>query len=343
MARPRSSVVLLSALMAAASVVASSAAAPPAVPPAASAALKESRRFASWRVLDADVFFLIAGEGGRLAALTDEGGAVTPVRFEGGTWTTIALPASAAARVGKSALGIYFGRDNRPRLMGHRAEGDRRKMVYLRHRDGVWQDQRGEIGALAGDDAILYGVLGEEDPEVVCKVGSICLLKSRKGWKQLPNAVPETAVIRVFDGNAYALTAEGVLVATDAGFVPYGPRAPWRSEVTGFSVAPGGVVTVAEPAADVLHVLDRRDATWRTERSPVDGPRDVAGPAGARWVGGDGGLAHEEDGTFVRPAGVVRPVVRVLPTATGCVVAGKEGVVVVGPRDAARPDAPPRR
>jgi len=89
--------------------------------------------------------------------------------------------------------------------MGHRKAGDPR-MVYLRFRDGAWKEERSEIGALAGDSSELFGVLGEVDPEVVCKVGGICLVKSRQGWKEVNATIPPSAVVRVFHGKGWALT-----------------------------------------------------------------------------------------------------------------------------------------
>ncbi len=305
-------------------------AAPPAavVPPAASD-LRASQRFAAQRTLEARVHFLVAGERGRLAVLADEGGVVVPHRFEDGAWQRLTIPPRWQVTTGQSSLGVYFGRDNRPRLMGHRTDGGGPRLVYLRHRDGAWQDQRSEVGALATDDAILHGVLGEEDPEVVCKVGNICLLKSRRGWTEVKNTVPPTAVVRIFAGVAYALTGEGVLVARGAAFERLGPAAPWTSEATGFAVAADGTITVVEPGADAVHTLPGGTAGWRTEPSPVKGPRDVAGAAGDRWIAGEGGLAHEEDGAFARVGDGSWSFVRVLLAGSGVVAGGASGVVRV--------------
>ncbi len=293
--------------------------------------LPVSSRFVAERSLEANVLFLEAGAGDRLAVLADAAGVVTPHRFENGSWQVLPLPASARSAVGQSSLGIFFGRDNRPRLMGYRSEGASRRMVYLRHRDGVWQDQRSEIGALASDASVLFGVLGDADPEVVCKVGGICLLKSRRGWKELANTLPETAVVRTFAGTGYALTADGVFAAGDTSFARVGPPPPWRSEATGFFVGAGGTVLVVEPGADAIHTLEGPTAAWRTESSPVAAPRDILGPPGDRWIGGDGGLAHEEGGAFTRVGDPVWRIARIVSSSRGTVAAGPSGVVVVRP------------
>lgn len=290
-----------------------------------------SDRFVAERTLDAHVIFLEAGLDGRLAVLADDGGLVVPHRFEKGSWEALPLPARWRSTVDTSSLGIFFGRDHRPRLMGHRTEAGERRMVYLRHKDGSWQDQRVELGALGGDTSVLFGALGDADPEVVCRVGSICLLKSRQGWKEVKNTLPETAVVRTQRGEGWALTAEGLLVAREGVFTRVGPPAPWRSEATGFWVDAGGVATVAEPGADALHVLDGPAAAWRTERSPIPGPRDVLGPPGDRWVAGDGGLVHEEGGSFARVGDPAWKLARVIPAERGVVAGGASGVVVARP------------
>lgn len=305
----------------------------PGSPPAA---LEPSTRFAAERVLDAKVVFLAAGVGDRLAVLADDGGAIVPHRFEAGRWQALPLPATATCAVGSSSLGMFFGRDNRPRLMGSRDVGGARRMVYLRHKDGAWRDERGEIGSLAGDGSVLFGVLGEDDPEIVCRVGGICLRKSRAGWKELANVLPESAVVRAFGGLGYAVVTDGVLVARDAGFARVGPPAAWSSQPTGFWVGADGAIAVVEPAADALHVLAAGAQAWVTERSPVREPNDVMGPVGDRWIAGVGGLVHHEEGRWARVGDAAWSLRRVVPTAGGVVAAGPSGVVRARPADPVR-------
>lgn len=249
------------------------------------------------RIFEQPVRFLITGEDGRLAVLALEEGKIVPHRFEAGRWSRLDLP--EAHRAGpEDTLGIYFGRDNRPRLMGYRAGA--KKMVYLRFRDGKWQEQRSEIGALAADDAHLFGVLGEADPEVVCRVDKLCLIKSRKGWQEVKPDVPVDAVVRAFHGRGYALTEKALLVAGAKGFEPVGPSGPWSTRPTGFWIAPDGACVVVEPDRALVHELAPGAAAWRTERSPIAGPRDVVGPASARTLVGDGGVARGAGGKYAR-------------------------------------------
>ena len=309
-----------------------SASAPASAPAPALASASASPLPSSYRVerlLDAHVTFLITGEDGRIAVLADEGGVVTPHRFERGAWQALPLPEAQKVTSADASLGIYFGRDNRPRLMGHRSTGGGRRMVYLRYKDGSWQDQRAEIGQLAGEASQLYGVLGEADPEVVCKLGGICLLKSRKGWKELVNTIPADAVVRVFAGKGYALTSEGVFRAEDAGFSRVGPPASWKSPATGFWVGDDGAVAVAEPFAHAIHRLERGASVWQVDRSPIDGPRDVSGPTSDRWICGDGGLAHGDGVAFERALGAGVHLSRWLDTQAGGLAGGPSGVFAV--------------
>ncbi len=292
-------------------------------------ALRQDERVRIELLLSAQVYFLSIGAGGRIAALADEGGRVAAHRFERGTWQSLALPAAERTSPSESVFGIYFGRDNRLRLMGHRASGAGRRMVYLRHHDGVWQDQRGEVGALASDSSQLYGVLGEADPEVVCKLGGICLVKSRKGWKELANTIPPTAVVRVFGGKGWALTAEGVFRADDGGFTRVGPPASWKGEVTGFWIGDDGAMAVAEPAANAIHRLDAGAATWKSEPAPIDGPRDVSGPPDDRWVCGDGGLVHGNGRAYFRVGAPTMHLSRWIAVGDGGFSGGPSGVFAV--------------
>ncbi len=277
-------------------------------------------------LLDARVSFLGHGEDGRLAVLADEDGAVVPYRFEAGRWQRLALPRALPLRTATSALGLYFGRDDRPRLMGYHLTEQGTRLVYLRYRDGAWQHQRREVGALGRNDAALFGELGSDDPEIVCRDGGECLLKSRKGWTVYRTAPPKTAIARAFSGRAYALTAEGLHRGEAQAFVRLGEPAPWRSPATGFWVGPTGEAVVVEPAANALHFLDPKTGTWRTEPSPVAGPRDVVGPADARLVVGDEGLVALSNGSATRIGAPSLRLTRVLSLGVYAITAGPSGV-----------------
>jgi hypothetical protein len=275
------------------------------------------------RLFEQPVRFLITGEDGRLAVLAIEEGKIVPHRFESGKWSRLELPEAHRA-VADDEIGIYFGRDNRPRLMGYRAAA--KKMVYLRHRDGKWQEQRSEIGALAAEDAHLFGVLGEADPEVVCRVGTLCLIKSRKGWQEVKPEIPASAVVRAFHGRGYALSEKALMVAGAKGFEQVGPAGPWTTRPTGFWIAPDGGCVVVEPERSLVHELDAGATAWRTERSPIVGPRDVVGPASARTIVGDGGIARGASGKYTRVGDRGLRESRAIQVGDQVVVGGASGV-----------------
>lgn len=288
-----------------------------------------SKRFTAKRIFEKPIEFLITGEKGRLAVLTRDGSATLPHRFEAGKWEALPLPAAHSAAEA-STLGIYFGRDNRPRLMGFSGSAESARMVYLRYKDGAWQDQRSELGGVAADTAALFGVLGEADPEVVCKVGmTTCLLKSRKGWKDAKSSLTPAAVIRAFEGKGYALTSDGVYRADDAGFTRVGPAAPWKTPATGFWVGSGEKVAVVEPQTNSLHVFN--GDVWQSERAPIDGPRDIAGPAGDRWVAGKAGLTYIGAEGPTRVGDEALDLSRVILVAGAAYAGGRSGVLVASP------------
>ena len=298
-------------------------------PPTARPVLAASEYHAAERLLDARVVFVARGEEGRLAVLADEAGIVAPWRFEKGTWDKLPLPDAHASKVGTSALGMYFGRDNRPRMMGYRVTAEGPRMVYLRHRDGAWQDQRREVGSLASDTSVLFGELGEADPEIVCREGGASIIKGRFGWNVLKSAPPKEAVIRGFAGRGYALQTDGLYVGESKSFVRIGGAAPWKTAVTGFWVGADGAVAVVEPAADALHVFEPKTGVWTTEPSPVRGPRDVAGPVGNRYVVGDEGIAHLGAKGARRIGEAAISLARVLLIEDHVVAAGPAGVFMI--------------
>ncbi len=307
--------------------------------------LAASDVFITKRVFETPVDFFIAGEKGRMAILATEDGAVVPYRFEREKWERLALPEKHRAAEDDASLGIYFGRDNRPRLMGFR-DLKKPKMVYLRFKDGAWQDQRSELGALAGEGAALFGVLGEADPEVVCRLDSICLLKSRKGWQEVERSITPSAVVRAFGGAGYALTNDGLFRAGPKTFDRVGPAATWTTRATGFWVGQGSpagdLAIVVEPEKNLLHVLAEPGGAWRTESSPITRPIDVVGPLGAALVVGDGGIAHRQPlagearalgGQWQRIGEASWSFHRAIEVSpSGFVIAGRSGVVTLAHR-----------
>ena len=165
------------------------------------------------RVLAEPVHALgVDGQYGALGALG--GDAWMTTRFKEGqerTWRKLPFPKHLRpAADEKDEARIYFGRDNQPRVMGTRFGPDGPRQHYLRFRHGRWKTEPHELAAFAGrPHAALYGWLGWDDPEVLCKVGRFCLLKSRRGWSQAPLVVPSPGVALRVDYGAdgpFALT-----------------------------------------------------------------------------------------------------------------------------------------
>jgi len=274
------------------------------------------------------VRFLVAGEKGRAAVLALEDGSLVPHRLEAGKWERLALPKEQALAAA-DPVGIYFGRDDRPRLMGFRASSG--KMVYLRHKDGRWQDQKKELGALAGEAARLFGVLGEADPEVVCRLEDLCLFKTRKGWQKAKQTIPVEAVVRAFGGVGYALTQGGLFRTGASGFEAVGPKAPWTTTATGLWIAPEGHAVVVEPAKDLVHELDAGASAWKSGPSPIAGPRDVVGPPARRVVVGDGGAARKEAGEWKRLGAKELRLSRAIEDPGRILLGGESGVWTFSP------------
>ncbi|MFO0556027.1 MAG: hypothetical protein U0271_47050 [Polyangiaceae bacterium] len=299
--------------------------APSATVAAEAPSLPADERYRVTPIFDKPVTFFITGEGGRLAALTSEQGVVVPYRFESGAWQRLEL-AFKQSTDEPLVAGIYFGRDNRPRLMGFVRSSGKNRMVYLRFKDGKWQDQRKELGSLASESSTLYGVLGEADPEVVCKLDSTCLLKSRKGWKEIPASIPVDAVVRAFSGRGYALTRDGLFRADDKGFVRVGGAAPWTTPATGFWVSDNGAAVVVEPEKNRIHELAANANEWKTTESPTKGPRDVVGPETDRWLVGQDGVVRYESGRASRVGPIGWDLSRAIRVDKALFVAGAAGV-----------------
>lgn len=138
--------------------------------------------YAFERRLDVPVRSLALGQPPMAAVLSDE-----PIVYDGKTWTVYPLPENLRARSQQSEqLEIFFGRDNRPRLMGTRTDQNAVKTsVYLRLVDKGWRREPAELGPLAAAQGGLYGLLGFDDPEIVCAPQERCLLKRTSGWQSI--------------------------------------------------------------------------------------------------------------------------------------------------------------
>jgi hypothetical protein len=199
---------------------------------------------------------------------------------------------------------LFFGRDDQPRLMGYSPRSSAaaadavndgpKRALYLRFKAGRWQPEPSELGPLGSPEGALYGVLGFEDPEVVCRPRGVCLVKRLSGWKSVPaHAAPLPIVLA--GKTAWALGADHVERLDPSGFVELTPRRAF-SAPSSLWIDAASNVWVAEPASQSVHLLSA--GTWRTFPARIGAPRVLLGePGGTLWVAGDAGVGFwHEDG-----------------------------------------------
>lgn len=206
---------------------------------------------------------------------------------------------------------IYFGRDDQPRLMGFERGSESTAAVYLRWRAGGWQRAVAEIGKLGGEKASpLFGVLGNDDPEVVCAPDLVCIIKRRTGWTTL-KPPPGLPAVELCNGVPWALEGADLFRLRSDGWHPLETK-PTFVAGDGVWANADDDVWVAEAKGERLHHFDGK--SWTAEPAPLRGPRGLWGSAkNDVWLAADGGAAHF-DGTqwsvVAGPAGPLRQVRR---------------------------------
>jgi hypothetical protein len=264
-----------------------------------------------------------------MAVLADE-----PWWFEQGAWQKIPLPPQyRPPRRSEPALEIYFGRDDRPRLMGYWSErpgdGDPQRAsttpVYLRYKTAGWHAEWSEIGRLgARRPGALYGVLGHDDPELVCKQDEQCIIKRLTGWTTVP-APPGVATVRLCNQQAWA-AFPGALARVQANRLDWvSQQTPWRN-ASGVWGSADGTAWVSVEQTNRLYRFDGQ--SWQQLPSPVTGPRDLwASDARSVWLVGEGGAAHYDGVRWRRVRGLSDPLRRIAgKTATDVWLGGSSGL-----------------
>ena len=278
----------------------------PSTPPAPAFEVRHLLDFE--RVLPEPITSIAIGKDGRVAALSAE-----PWLLDAGRWRAIALPASQRPGEGEvDHVALFFGRDNRPRLMGARASASgETRAVYLRWKNAGWQREPSEIGRLGGlPHAAMFGVLGHDDPEVACKVGDVCIVKRITGWTTVP-AGPGMPLVVMNDGIAWALHEDHVARMESNGWIRLQPEAPWKAP-SGLWGSANGPLWVSVPADNALYRFDGK--AWSKHDSPVDQPLGLWGSGDSDvWVVGASGAGHYDGSDWVRVDGLQGP----LATATG--------------------------
>ncbi len=278
--------------------------------------------FGFTRLLADPISSLATGKAGHAAVLSGQRASV----YDGRTFRTIEPDLTPAPRLNVS---IFFGRDNRPRLMGYaeNGAGDGFEQRYLRERGGRWQKAADELGQL-GTAKGLYGVLGHEDPEVVCSPKRACIVKRVTGWVSVP-AHDAPLAITLSGGTAWALAPDRVLRLGEIGWLELEPPKTFDRPLALFSAAPS-----ASPARE-LWVLERggeslarrTGGTWSSAPAPVRKAKAMAGrSAKDLWIVGEGGAVHF-DGAAFRCAKDVPGPLSSISVADGAVwVSGEAGL-----------------
>lgn len=249
------------------------------------------------QLLSVPVSAIGLGEGTRIGVLAD-----SPYVGDARGLRALPLPASLRPKPSESdALGIFFGRDNEPRIMGSRRGEKGERAVYLRHLPNGWRDGREEIGQLGGAaPGGLWGVLGSADPELVCRVDAVCIIKRNSGWTTAPAGAVKRS-ITLQDGVLWGLEAGGISGIDAQGWALAIPAPSW-SEPRAFWATRGEAWV--STASELFHY---RDGKWATVTSPVGVATSFWGArSDSVWVVGSTGAAHF-DGQGFRPVAIAGP------------------------------------
>lgn len=241
------------------------------------------------RVLSVPVSAIAMGEGTRVAVLAD-----TPYVGDARGLRPLPLPATLRPKASEvDELGIFFGRDNEPRIMGTRRGDKGERAVYLRHLPNGWRDGREEIGTLGGPAAGgLWGVLGSADPELVCRAGVTCIIKRNSGWTTAP-AGPVKRIVTLQDGLLWGLEATGISGIDAHGWALVIPAPGWAEPRAFWATRGEAWVSTAN---ELFHY---RDGKWAAVASPVGVAASFWGSRrDSVWVVGSAGAAHFDGQRF---------------------------------------------
>jgi hypothetical protein len=246
------------------------------------------------RVLTAPVSSIALGEGTRVAVLAD-----TPQVGDAHGFKALPLPPGLRAKPSEvDQAQIFFGRDDEPRILGTRRSDRVESAIYWRHTASGWRDGREEIGQLGGTvHGGLWGVLGGDDPELVCRTNSLCIIKRSSGWKTAA-AGGSTRQVSLQDGVLWGLDASGIAGIDVHGWA-LAIAAPAWSAPNAFWATRGEAWVGSE------RELFRFNAgTWTTLPLPIESVTAWWGAhSDSVWLVGKGGVAHF-DGQRFRVAAV---------------------------------------
>jgi hypothetical protein len=246
-----------------------------------------------------------------------------PYLFDGKAWVERPLaPKDSLGPLDLHDAAIFFGRDNQPRLLGKRSSQQGDGPLYLRHKPRGWAEEPSELGGLASSSTALYGILGYDDPEVVCAIGSFCLVKRLSGWKRTP---------AMGYREQFFLTSEGVYVERQ-GQLLWLDDAEWKQVAT----VPSGIRALCHETprrawlttADNLYLWDLDGGEpLAAEPVPVGSATGLlCEREGSLWVTGNKGAAVREADRWFRLDGVEGPLWAIARGHDAVLVGGKHGL-----------------
>ncbi|HET9959960.1 MAG TPA: hypothetical protein VFQ61_35955 [Polyangiaceae bacterium] len=221
---------------------------------------------------------------------------------------------------------VFFGRDNEPRVLGYitpsptAAGAQSPRTKYLRYRGGRLAEAKDEIGSLASAQGVLYGVLGHDDPEVVCLAEKICIVKRLSGWKNIPAQSAAFEMV-LAQGQVFAWRETTLEQLSKTGFVAL-PSPPTRAPIRSVWLGPDQALWLVD--GSTLH--QRRAETWSSLTAPIQNPTVVWGRSSNDvWLGGSDGAAHFDGQSWRCVDGVPGPITHIAGNESTLWIAGPGG------------------
>ncbi|APR87751.1 hypothetical protein A7982_13100 [Minicystis rosea] len=197
-------------------------------------------------------------------------------------WRSTKLPGSVI-KDRPPRLDIFYGRDDRVRVVGTRVTARGPQSIYLRWKPQGFISGAREVGRLGNDDGALVAILGTKDPEIVCRPATLCIIKRRSGWTMIP-APADIEQVTLGDDVGWGVGGR-TLYHLGARFEAAGNQGPWQHADALFALRDRAYVLETEAAR--VHVFDGK--AWQTSPSPIAHPRALWGSsASALWLVGDG-------------------------------------------------------
>ncbi len=219
------------------------------------------------------------------------------------------------------SLGVFFGRDYRVRIAGTARTPKGDEVRYFRSLPGGLRPAPDELGPLGKPGAPgLVALLGTADPEIVCRPGERCLIKTIRGWAKASSPAGLERVGLAVGGGWGIAGNTFYRLEKDWRALPAGP---WAKATDGF--VRDEHACVVEHGSSRMHHFD--GTAWRSSPSPVTGPRSLWGDAETLWIAGDAGAAAFDGEKFRAVKGAPQRIAQVLGRSRSDVwLCGAEGV-----------------